>query len=59
MIDKRLLEIIVCPKCKSDLTYDENKNVLICNNCLIYYPIEDDIPILLEEEAKPLKDNEG
>ena len=33
MISKDLLEILACPKCKGDLVYDQEKNVLICNNC--------------------------
>jgi uncharacterized protein YbaR (Trm112 family) len=58
MIDESLLEIIVCPKCKSNLKYDKGKSVLICENCKVFYPIEDEIPVLLEEEAKPLNENE-
>ncbi len=58
MINQELLEIIVCPKCKKDLEYNQEKDILICNNCKVYYPIEDDIPILLEDEAKPLEENE-
>lgn len=58
MIDEKLLKIIVCPKCKSDLIYDKERNILICKSCVVFYPIEDNIPILLEEEAKPLEKNE-
>ena len=57
MIDEKLLEIIACPKCKLDLKYDEKKNILICENCKVYYEIIDDIPVLIIEEAKPLKDD--
>lgn len=56
MISKELLEILACPKCKGDLTYDQEKNVLICTNCKVYYPIEDDIPILLIDSARPLEE---
>ena len=45
MISKALLEILACPKCKGDLVYDQEKNVLICYNCKVFYPIEEDIPI--------------
>ncbi|EDP74307.1 Trm112 family protein [Hydrogenivirga sp. 128-5-R1-1] len=57
MIDEKLLEIIACPKCKLDLKYDQNKNILICENCRVYYEIIDDIPVLIIEEAKPLNDD--
>ncbi len=56
MLSKELLEILACPKCKGDLTYDEKRKVLICLNCKVYYPIEDDIPILLIESARPLEE---
>lgn len=54
-LDKELLEIIVCPKCKGDLIYEEEKERLVCKNCSVYYPIREDIPILLIEEAKKLE----
>jgi len=53
-ISKELLEILVCPKCKGELMLNEPQDGLICNACKLLYPIEDDIPIMLEEEAKPL-----
>ena len=49
-----LLEILVCPKCKGELEYREQEAVLICRACQLAYPIEDDIPIMLIDEAKPL-----
>jgi uncharacterized protein YbaR (Trm112 family) len=54
MINKELLDIIACPKCKGELLYNEKKNILICGNCKLVYEIEEDIPILLVEQAKPL-----
>ncbi len=53
-IDKELLEILACPKCKEPIEYDAAKNILICNQCRVYYSIVDDIPVMLIEEAKPL-----
>jgi len=50
-LDSRLLEIIVCPGCKGDLEYDEAKAELRCPACRLVYRIEDDIPILLVDEA--------
>ncbi len=55
-ISKELLEIIACPKCRGELKLSEDGNFLICEQCKIKYPIEDDIPILLVDEAKPLDD---
>ncbi len=54
-------EFLVCPKCHGHLEFmsvgedDKNeKKILACNACGVYYPIEDDIPILLIEEAKKI-----
>lgn len=55
MIPKELLDLIACPKCKGELIYDEVRDILICQKCKVYYPIEDDIPILLIDSAKPLE----
>jgi len=52
MLDEKLLEILACPKCKGDLEYDQKKNRLICNDCRLIYRIEDDIPIMLIDEAE-------
>lgn len=49
-----LLEILVCPKCKGDLDYRPTEAVLICAACRLAYRIEDDIPIMLIDEAKPV-----
>jgi uncharacterized protein YbaR (Trm112 family) len=49
-----LLEILVCPKCKGDLEYRQEEAELVCHACRLVYPIEDDIPIMLIDEAKPL-----
>jgi uncharacterized protein YbaR (Trm112 family) len=51
-LSKDLLTIIVCPKCKGLLEYKENENRLQCDMCRLAYRIEDDIPILLVEEAE-------
>ena len=50
-----LLEILVCPKCKGDLEYRESPaEVLVCQACRLVYQVEDGIPIMLIDEAKPL-----
>jgi uncharacterized protein YbaR (Trm112 family) len=53
-IDKQLLEILACPKCKGDLVMEEDQSALICTACKVKYRIEDDIPIMLIDEAIPL-----
>ena len=51
----QLLEILVCPKCKGDLEYRADPaEALICHACRLVYPVEDDIPIMLIDEAQPL-----
>ena len=53
-VNPKLLEILVCPKCKGDLLLTENSDGLICNSCRLKYEIKDDIPIMLIDEAIPL-----
>jgi uncharacterized protein YbaR (Trm112 family) len=52
-VDKELLEILACPACKSDVTYDEKNQKICCTNpqCRKKYPVKDDIPVMLMEEA--------
>jgi len=52
-LDPRLLEILVCPRCRGPLEYAEDENELKCPECRLKYRIEEDIPILLIDEAKP------
>jgi uncharacterized protein YbaR (Trm112 family) len=54
-ISKELLEILVCPKCKGDIRLNDQGDGLICDQCRLVYEIKDDIPIMLIDEAKPLK----
>jgi uncharacterized protein YbaR (Trm112 family) len=53
-LDKQLLEILVCPKCKGDLEYREAESSLVCRVDSLRYPVRDDIPIMLIDEATPL-----
>ena len=54
MINKDLLDILVCPKCKGPVKLIEPQNELVCEECRLEYEIRDDIPIMLIEEAKKL-----
>ncbi|PKK84773.1 MAG: hypothetical protein CVT49_01060 [candidate division Zixibacteria bacterium HGW-Zixibacteria-1] len=51
-LSKALLEIIVCPKCKGELEYRSNENKLNCNSCRLSFRVEDEIPVLLIDEAE-------
>lgn len=53
-LSAQLLAILVCPKCKGELEYRETEASLICHRCRLRYPIRDDIPIMLTDEATPL-----
>ncbi len=53
-MDNKLLEILVCPVCKGKLIYDKEAQELICKADRLAYPIRDDIPVMLEEEARKL-----
>ncbi len=54
-LDKELLEILVCPKCKGDLDLGPNEESLNCTACKLKYLVKDDIPIMLVDEALPLE----
>ena len=58
MLDKHLLEILVCPVTKGPLIYDKDKAELISVSARLAYPIRDDIPVMLEEEARQLSEEE-
>lgn len=58
MIDKKLLDILACPLCKSPLRYDKNAGELICRADRLAFPIRDDIPVMLEDEARLLSNDE-
>jgi uncharacterized protein len=53
MTDPKLLEFLVCPKCRGDLRVKEDPPMLLCERCRLAYEIKDGIPIMLIDEAKP------
>ena len=57
-MDPKLLELLVCPVTKGPLTYDRDKQELVSRSASLAYPVRDGIPILLENEARPLTDEE-
>ena len=54
-VSKELLEILVCPKCKGQVKLTDNEDGLICESCALKYEIRDDIPVMLIDEAVPVK----
>lgn len=57
-MDRKLLEILACPLCKSELEYDKTKQELICKNDAIAFPVREGIPVMLETEARTLDTDE-
>jgi uncharacterized protein YbaR (Trm112 family) len=57
-VDNKLLEILVCPLCKGPLLYRKVQGELICKPCRLAYPVKDDIPVMLEDEARKLPPEE-
>jgi len=55
-IDKELLDILACPKCKGDVILTETGDGLVCNACKLLYEIQDGIPVMLIDEAKKIED---
>jgi uncharacterized protein len=53
-MDTRLLEILACPVCKGPLLYRREQDVLVCRLDRLAYPVRDDVPVMLEEEARQL-----
>ncbi|QHS08953.1 Trm112 family protein [Sinimarinibacterium sp. NLF-5-8] len=57
-LDQRLLDILVCPVSKAPLQFNAARNELWCRASRLAYPVRDDIPVLLEEEARELSHEE-
>jgi len=53
-MNSKLLDILVCPLCKGPLVYKRAVNELLCKPCRLAYPVRDDIPVMLEDEARKL-----
>ena len=57
-MDKKLLDILVCPVTKGPLIYDKDKQELISKSARLAYPIRDGIPVMLEDEARAISEDE-
>ncbi len=58
-LSKELLDILVCPKCKGGLEYQEERGQLVCRACRLAYPVKDDVPIMLIDEAHTLVEQDS
>ena len=58
-MDKKLLDILACPSCKSGLKYLKEEQELVCVPCRLAYAVRDDIPIMLIDEARQLTAEEA
>ena len=56
MLEKELLDILACPVCKGELRYVEEKDILVCDRCRVYYEVREGIPVLLPDSGKPLEE---
>ena len=54
-LSKDLLDILVCPKCKGDIILLDDETGLVCTSCQLKYPIRDDIPVMLVDEAEEIR----
>lgn len=58
-MDKKLLEILACPICKSSLIYKAEEQELICRADKLAFPVRDGIPVMIEDEARELGEDEA
>ncbi|MPZ72453.1 MAG: Trm112 family protein [Nitriliruptorales bacterium] len=50
-VDAALIELLVCPDCHGEVEYKDRRHLIICTQCGLHYPVRDDIPVMLVEEA--------
>ena len=50
-LSDKLVKELVCPKCRGPLDYQEDRNRLVCRTCKVAYPVADDVPVMLIDEA--------
>ena len=58
-MDAKLLEILVCPLCKGPLEHNRAAAELVCKPCRLAFPVKDGIPVMLEDEARTLGEDEA
>ena len=50
-VDAALIKLLVCPDCRGEIEYKDRRHLIICTKCGLHYPVRDDIPVMLVEEA--------
>ena len=50
-VDKSLIDLLVCPSCRADIDYKDRRKLIICTGCGLQYPVRDNIPVMLVDEA--------
>lgn len=55
MISLELLQLLACPKCKGEVRYEPHPESLVCPACALRYPVRDNIPVMLIDEAERLR----
>lgn len=50
-VDQKLIDLLVCPACHGAIEYKDRRNLIICTECGLHYPVRDNIPVMLVEEA--------
>lgn len=58
-MDKKLLDLLACPVCKGHLLYNQQRQELVCKTDRMGFPIRDDIPVMLDQEARRLTAEEA
>ena len=58
-LSQNLLDILACPQCKGPVTFVAAAQEICCNACRLAYPVRDDIPVMLIDEARPMSDVES
>lgn len=57
-MDDKLLGLLACPACKGEVTPDTKEEFLLCRRCKLKYPVIEDIPVMLVDEAVPITEKE-
>jgi len=54
-MDKKQIELLVCPECQSKLSHDAGTKELVCDKCNIAFPVKDGIPVMLVEQSRKIE----
>lgn len=54
-VDQSLIELLICPSCHGEIVYKDRRKLIICTECGLQYPVRDNVPVMLVDEATPPK----